>query len=241
MLRLALIAGAILVVTLGFSQEKILQVPHRHQVYGMPDWTGGRTFEVVVDGVLVEKSILYASCWPVCMTGILVYCGQLANDNGGFSSEVARQYDFYADFDDGAHSWMIPDYLAKYYPDLSCELVDVSDLKLWTSERKWALVCDSIDHGWPVIASIGWVKPRGNIFGHAIVLRGYESVAQTAIVNDPAGSFTMTGRWDSSITGESLKYRYNDFFDRRFLIVVPIERKAELDAMIVRYSPPQPP
>lgn len=239
MIKLCIVAVAILVfLAIAANAQKILPVPHHNQVFGVLDWTNGRGFVVEKDGKQITKSILYGSCWPVGLTELVAYYHQIPDDISAFSAEVAREYDAYADFDEGAHSWLIPDYLAKYFPQLCCQIVDTNDLKLWSGKRKWKLICDSIDHGWPLIASINWVWPRGPIFGHAIVIRGYDRSTLTAIVNDPAGSFTMTGEWDRSVSGKGLRYNYADFFARRLLIVAPIAAKEELSAMISRYSPP---
>ncbi len=210
-----------------------LPVPHFHQVYGVIDWTDGRTFKTPTTGK--EKSILYASCWPVSLVELLVYRQAINNNRQAIATAIKQAYNAFADFDDGAHTELIPDYIAHNYSDFYARRVIVDDQKEFPSDRKWQIITSAISQNWPLATSINWVKPRGAIFPHAFVIRGYSDY-QTRIVyvNDPAGSFTMTGVWNQAVSGENMQYGYETFFDRYYIIVVPI-RQRELLNLFLRY------
>ena len=209
-----------------------LPVPHFHQVYGVIDWTEGRTF--TVPGTKEQKSILYASCWPVCLSELLVYGHAVNNNRQAIAAAIKQAYDAFADFDDGAHTDLIPDYIAQYYPGYYARRAVVENQQLWTSEVKWRIIIGAIIQNWPLATSITWVRPRPKMFPHAIIIRGYSDLEdhRAAIVNDPAGSFTMTGVWDQRITGENMDYPYEDFFDRCYIFIVPIAQKERLNLFL---------
>lgn len=221
-----------------------LKVPHYHQVWDFQavDWTlalkpEDRTFVSPVSGE--RKSVLYAACWPTALAYVLSYYDQIDSEPITVGNAIREMYLAYANFPDGAHTNLIPGFIATRYPKLyACEL-RVDDLKEWPSDRKWKIVTGAIDRGWPIVASINWVKGRKNFFPHAIVLRGYKEYpvrGHVAIVNDPAGSETMTGIWAKAKedykmgrTGFGFRYPYDDFKDRSFMFVVPIGDKQKLD------------
>lgn len=218
------------------AEKKDLPVPHWHQVFGLPDWSNGETFISPVSGE--TKSILYAACWPAALVDCLAYYKVIERDQATVAAETRRAYDGFANFDDGAHTSLIPDYVSRNWPPLRVAILDVSDLGKWPAEKKWRLLKECIEQDQPVMATVRWVRARGKIFPHAIVIRGYEDDGQRkiAILNDPSGGEFLTGIWDEKITGEAMKVNYCDFFDTRFVVVVREASLLKLTALFDRYA-----
>jgi len=219
------------------AQTKSLAVPHWHQVYsfqGVDDWSDGQTFSINGGP---EKSIRYAACWPTALADVLAYYGAIDPTKTSVGNVIRLTYKALADHDDGAHTADIPAYIAKNWPFLRVAgPIDVSDLGKWPSEEKWQLIKECIDSGWPVLATVSWVRERGKIFNHAIVIRGYvEGDKPVAVLNDPSGGFFLTGKWDETITGERLQVPYDDFYDTKFLVVVREAHLPQLNEIIGRY------
>jgi hypothetical protein len=223
-----------LIPSLIFAQEKIFAVPHWHQVYsfqGENDWTEGRTFSVNGGP---EKSILFAACWPTALVDVLAYYQVIGQQNmTAVQGEVKAGYDSFADFDDGAHTGLIPAYVYSRFPRLMARKIEIGELG-WDSDKKWAFLKACLDREWPVLATIDWVKNRGKIYRHAVVIRGYreDGDTRTAILNDPSGEFFLTGIWDPQKTGEGLALDYEEFRDIRFIVVFPAARMVEADYLI---------
>lgn len=231
-MRLATLFLVALLCSWAQAQIKNLSVDHwRQDQY--TEWVGGRLFTSPVDQQ--EKSLCWAACWPNVVVETAVYFGVIANEGQAIDFQIGDAYRAFADFPDGAHTVLIPDYVRRRWPTLAARLVDVSGLDQTTLDRKWQLVRDSVDHNWPVLSSVSWVKNRGRIFRHAILIRGYDATQNTVFINDPSGGAFLTGGEPTS-NGSNLRLPYDDFYDDRFIIVAKYGDLVNLDFFIGQFQ-----
>jgi hypothetical protein len=209
-------------------------------LFDLDNFGGDRTF--VSPETHQPVDLRHGACYPVSLTQILVAFGLVATNRQAETAEGARQFGAYADHEYGADSTKMPAYLAGHFHSLSARYIEATGRP---SLAKWALITRAINNDWPIIAGIarvkradGWVN-----LAHAFVIRGYrferndgDKITRTAIINDPAGSFTFTGKWDPAVRGEAVHYDYESFLDTHFVIVCRVTDRLKLDALAAEFS-----